>query len=334
MNVYQSLKYFNKLKNPSLKLFGVFLLHILRKRYLGIFIDPVLSCNLRCRMCYFSDEEKQKNLKGKLEDKDIKNIAKSLFHRALKIQIGCGAEPTCSNSIPLLISLAKKYNAPYISLTTNGILLTEENIHEYISGGLNEITLSVHGIKKETYEYFMTNSNHDAFLRVLKYLSDAKNIFPDFKIRINYTMNEDNISELTDFFEVFNDIKIDVLQLRPIQKVGDTAYNNFSHNQLEEMYDTTIRIVREKCHARNITCIAPTKADISSTSENTNSVIMDSTYCYISPRYCWRDDFDYNTESYESYAKRKKLSRKMFGNVFCWKKESEISKKNLNYDIS
>jgi molybdenum cofactor biosynthesis enzyme MoaA len=285
-------------------------------------------------MCYFSDEEKRKTLKGKLNDTDIEKIAQALFHRALKIQIGCGAEPTCSNSIPLLISLAKKYKASYISLTTNGILLTEESIHEYISGGLNEITLSMHGVKRETYEHFMTNSNYDAFLQVLKYLSDAKNIFPDFKIRINYTMNEDNLSELADFFEVFNDIKIDFLQLRPIQKVGDTVYHNFNHKQLEEMYDTTIEIVRKKCHERNITCIAPAKKNISDATENTNSVIVNSTYCYISPNFCWKNDFDYNTETYENYAKRKNLSRRLLKNVFFWKKNSEINKKNLNYDIS
>jgi len=285
-------------------------------------------------MCYFSDEEKRKTLKGKLDDVDIEKIAQTLFHRALKIQIGCGAEPTCSKSIPFLISLSKKYKVPYISLTTNGLLLTKENIHEYISGGLNEITLSMHGVKKETYEYFMTNGNYDTFLQILKYLSDAKSIFPDFKIRINYTMNEDNLSELVDFFEVFNDIKIDFLQLRPIQRISDTIYNNFSHKQLEEMYDTTIRIVCEKCRERNITCIAPTKKDISDSSENTNSVIVDSTYCYISPNTCWESDFDYHTDTYESYAKRKKLSRRLLKNIFFWRKNSEINKKNLNYDIS
>ncbi len=334
MNIYQSLKYFNKIKSPSLKLWGIYLLHIFGKRYLGIFIDPVLSCNLRCKMCYFSDEEKRKTLKGKLDDADIEKIAKALFHRALKIQIGCGAEPTCSKSIPLLISLAKKHKVPYISLTTNGILLTEEDIHEYISGGLNEITLSMHGVKKETYEYFMTNSNYDAFRRTLEYLSAAKNRFPDFKIRINYTMNENNILELNDFFDSFDKIKIDILQLRPIQKTGNTAYDNFSHEQLEKMYDTTIQLIKEKCAERNITCIAPTKTDISVASENTNSVIVDSTYCYISPNTCWEDDFDYNTDTYESYARKKKLSRKLLKNIFHWKKNSELNKKNLNYDIS
>ena len=29
-------------------------MYVCRKRYLGLFLDPVQACNLRCRMCYFS----------------------------------------------------------------------------------------------------------------------------------------------------------------------------------------------------------------------------------------------------------------------------------------
>lgn len=317
-----------------MKLFGIYMLHLLGKRYLGVFIDPVLSCNLRCKMCYFSDEEKLKTMKGRLDDSAIEKIAKALFHRAMKVQIGCGAEPTVSKSIPLLISSAKKYGVPYVSLTTNGVLLKKEDILDFLVKGLDEITLSVHGVKKETYEYFMTNSNYDAFCKVMQDLSDAKKIHPNFKIRINYTMNEDNFLELNEFFDVFDTIDMDVLQLRPIQKIGNTAYDNFSHEQLEKKYDDVIQIVKEKAAQRGITCIAPAKIDMAEDSENVNSVVVESVYCYISPKVCWREDFDYNTETYESYAKRVKMSRKLFKNIFFWKRNLELSKKKLNYDIT
>jgi len=334
MNIYRSLKYFNGIKSPRLKLFGIYLLHILGKRYLGVFIDPVLACNLRCKMCYFSDEEKRKTLKGKMNDSDIQKIADALFHRALKVQIGCGAEPTVYKpAISELILRAKKQNVPYISLTTNGLLLTEEDIRNYISAGLNEITLSIHGIKKEMYEYFMTNGNYETFCQVLKYLSDAKKDFPQFQIRINYTMNEDNFLELKDFFDVFGDICIDVLQLRPIQKIGNSEYDKFSLENQKKLYDEVIQTIKEKCREKHITCIAPEKSDISDASENTNSVIVESTYCYISPAACWKDDFDYHTDTYKSYANKTKLARKLFNNVFFWKKNLTLSEGKLNYNI-
>ena len=334
MNIYRTIKLLNGIKSPHIKLLGIYLLHIFGKRYLGIFIDPVLACNLRCKMCYFSDEEKRKTLKGKMSHADIYRIANAMFHRALKVQIGCGAEPTLDKqAISALILQAKQQKVPFVSLTTNGLLLTVDDMRKYISEGLDEITLSMHGVKKETYEDFMTNSHYETFCTVLKFLSDLKKDFSKFQIRINYTMCADNLLELKDFFDYFGDINIDVLQLRPIQKIGNSAYNNFSREKQEKMYDEVIQAIKEKCREKHISCIAPPKTVQSDSAKNTNSVIVESTYCYISPMGCWEDDFDYQSDTYESYAARTKLARKLLKNVFFWKKQLTLSEKRLNYEI-
>ena len=112
MNFYKLLKLFSQIKSPRIKLGGLLAMHVLKKRYIGIFLDPVLACNLRCRMCYFSDAEKRKQMQGILAEEDVKLIAKALFHRALKLQIGCGAEPTLYKSLPSLVRLGKQYGIP------------------------------------------------------------------------------------------------------------------------------------------------------------------------------------------------------------------------------
>ena len=91
MDFYRLLKLFGKLKSPKARLLGLYVMHTARRRYIGIYLDPVLSCNFRCKMCYFSDEEKRKEMHGILSEQDMETIAKALFHRALKLQIGCGA---------------------------------------------------------------------------------------------------------------------------------------------------------------------------------------------------------------------------------------------------
>lgn len=93
-NIYNLFRIASRIRSQRLKLLGIYFLHMTRQRYLGVFIDPILACNFRCRMCYFSDGEKRKTLKGSLAFQDIEAISKSLYHRALKLQIGCGAEPT------------------------------------------------------------------------------------------------------------------------------------------------------------------------------------------------------------------------------------------------
>ena len=119
---------------------GIWLFHVLGKRYIGVFLDPVLACNFRCKMCYFSDEEKRKSLRGTLKYEEIEAIAGSLFHRALKLQIGCGAEPTLHKDLVKIIALGKRYNVPYVSLTTNGNLLTKKQLAVAVENGLDELT--------------------------------------------------------------------------------------------------------------------------------------------------------------------------------------------------
>lgn len=41
------------------KLTGLAAMFRLRRRTAGVFLDPVMACNLRCRMCYFSYPKKR-----------------------------------------------------------------------------------------------------------------------------------------------------------------------------------------------------------------------------------------------------------------------------------
>ncbi|GAB6012599.1 radical SAM protein [Viscerimonas tarda] len=334
MNVYTLIKKFNKINSPRLKLLALYLMHITNKRYLGIFLDPVLACNLRCKMCYFSDEEKRKTLKGILSDEQLEQIAKAFFSRALKLQIGCGAEPTLYKKMPDIISLAKKQHVPYVSITTNGLLLNEELIVACLDAGLDEITLSMHGVVKETYEYFMTNANYDRFCEMLKQLTAAKEKY-NFKLRINYTINEQNLDELVYFFERFGLVKLDILQLRPIQNIGKSEYANFDHSKLAEKYEEVIRKVKEEAIVRNITCMAPSKKQLLAPEDtNNNGVIFGYSYCYIDPAFCWKPDFNLEVDTFNSYSKRKKVAKTLFLALFRNNKNLDKRKAHLNYEVT
>ena len=88
MNIYRLLQLNRKIKSHRIKFLGLFILHTFNKRYLAVNLDPVMACNLRCKMCYFTDEDYVKTLKGQFNDDDIEQVAKTIFRRALKLQIG------------------------------------------------------------------------------------------------------------------------------------------------------------------------------------------------------------------------------------------------------
>lgn len=330
-NIYKLLKFNRFIKNETIKNLGIFLLHLTGKRYFGIFLDPIFMCNLRCKMCYFSDEKQRKEKQSRaLTLEEIEKIANAFFHRALKLQIGCGAEPSLFKLNRELILLGKQKRIPYVSMTTNANRITKEDWTSFLDAGLDEVTLSLHGVKKETYEYFMTNASYEAFLSSLKALTELKVNYPDFKIRINYTVNQDNLQELADLFEVFDEYSIDILQLRPIQNLGNTEYQDFSWNALIEQYDKIVNVLRENAIRKKILFIAPAKEDLTKT-ENESSAILDSTYFYISSRSCWKHDFDLNKDSFESYSKRTGLTKKLWKKIF--QKDKNYTKRKLNYDI-
>ena len=77
MNIYKLLQLNRKIKSHRVKFLALYLLHKFNKRYLAVNLDPVMACNLRCKMCYFTDEDYVKTLKGQFKDEDLELVAKS-----------------------------------------------------------------------------------------------------------------------------------------------------------------------------------------------------------------------------------------------------------------
>jgi len=317
-NIYDALKWFGRLKSPRLRLLGVLCLHVTGRRYMGIFLDPVLACNFRCRMCYFSDEKRRRELHGVFTPTDLEAIGKALFHRALKLQIGCGAEPTLCKDLPALVALGRRYGVPYISLTTNGNLLDEEKLRALAEAGLNELTLSVHGLTADTYERLMTGGRFGKFLQLLADWRNVKRDYPHLRLRVNYTMNTDNVAELADFSRVFSGIDVDVLQLRPIQHIGDSAYQDFSLDRIEACYDSVVRPLMEEYRRRGTVCLVPTRDNLKALKqeEDTHDASGDLTYCHVAPGSCWQPGFDFRRDTFESYCKRTRRVRFMLKQIF------------------
>ena len=302
--------------------------------------DPVLACNLRCKMCYFSDPEARKELHGTFSIEDIDAIAKSLFHRVLRLQIGCGAEPTVYARLSDLVDIASRHGIPHISLTTNGQLLTQELLEELLDKGLNELIISTHGLTKEVYEEMMPHARFERFQQLLTAISICKERFPQLRVRLNYTINEDNINDLKRIPELFCDLRPDVIQLRPIQQIGDTAYSNFSKEQLISKYDTCIQPVIAFCEQHHITCLYPDRKNLSSIDthnegSHANTFVEMLPYFQLAPFEGWKEKINPYTETFESYCRRTHRVRRMFRCLFgLTDNEWEEGKtKALNYHI-
>ncbi len=334
MKYYTLIKLNNWIKNPRIKLFFIYLLHQFNRRYLGVHFDPVNACNLRCKMCYFTDENYVKKLKGIFPENELNLFAKAILNRAIKLQIGCGTEPTLYKSLDKIIRLGKTHKVPYISMTTNANNIELEQLRTWCSLGLDEITVSLHGVQKETYEDLMGRGNFDRFLQSLDYITQIKKEYPHFQLRVNYTFNEDNFEELSRFWEIFENINIDTLQIRPIKNMGNTAYQNFSMKKIIPQYNRLHNQLKKECELRKTMLISPKLHQLSQR-YSVSSIIQNFTYCYISPTTFWKDGFDWKNETFNQFSKRSRWSRYILSKVFTSNSElNALKNESLNYELN
>ena len=344
MNIYGILRTFSHLRGSRVKLAVLWTMHVLHRRYLGVFIDPILACNYRCRMCYFSNKEERMKRRGRMTKSQIEHIAQSIFRRTLKLQIGCGAEPSLDIEGTLcLIRLGKQYGVPYIAMTSNAVLLTYEKLYELVEAGLDELTISLHGIHRDTYQNLMgVTADYDAFLSVLQSIRKVKENFPYFDVRVNYTMNADNVDELADFDTLFADVPLNQIQLRPIRQIGESDYQNFDLSYVSECLNTVIRPLAERCRKRGITVLFPEQINIERFARSKRvspreNLIPLFTYINITPQNYAHHNISFEKETYEQYSQRVHVARRLFRGIFVSQRVCEQEEKSLanslNYDI-
>ncbi len=333
MNYYKILKINRIVKSERLKILGVGILFLLKKRYLNVFFDPVMSCNFRCMMCYFSDPDYKAD-KTKLDQNSIPILSKNFFKYALKLQIGCGAEPSLYLHNEEIIRQAKLYNIPHISFTTNASLLDYNKIKSLVESGLNELIVSMHGTTKEVYETMMPGAKIEKLYEVLEAVKLLKQEFPKFKLRINYTVNPDNISDLSHFGDYLKKYAIDVLQIRPIRKIGNSAYSDFDLKRKQELYTEIVKNLEVRCKECNVVSLITKEIPDEILYRKTLDV-AEYTYCYISPIHYGSRDFDSDKTTYRKFLKKSGFYKRILKDVFITRSRKYQADVNFgNYDVN
>jgi len=305
-------------KNPRLKFAAILLADLFHMRHLIVRLDVVNACNLRCGMCFFSDPAWRKaHMKGQFKKAEIERLAAMFFGDALQVHFGCAMEPTMFRDYPWLIELAKQHRVPFVGFTTNGQLLGQPAYERMARAGLDEITVSTHGVRKATYENLMPGANYERFLANLTMI-DAVNrkAGPSApKLRINYTICPANLDELENFFEVYGGLGIATIQLRPIADFGATAYFDKDLRPHLDRYNIAIERMIAACKSRSIALLVNRSDPAHERPNPAASVYLTGVLRYLNPNVVWRDDFDWRTTDYRAHKRRLGWRRQILAQI-------------------
>jgi MoaA/NifB/PqqE/SkfB family radical SAM enzyme len=310
----QLLKLNRVISNSRLKFLAVYFADLLQMRHTIVRFDPVNVCNLRCGMCFFSNDSwREANTGGRFTADEIEMLAKEFFPRAVSLYIGAAAEVTMYKKFINIVQKGKQYGIPFVSLTSNGQLITKEHIRAMVYLGLDELTLSTHGVRAETYERLMKNASHAKFMRLLGMVDEIRQESSSrvFSLRLNYTINPDNTEELNDFFEIYGNFDIDTIQVRPMSDFGETAYKHTSALEFVPKYQAAVAVMKRECKRRGIHLLYNDNDPAFLKDNELSPVYTEGVLRIVRPGNVWSADYHWRTESYAAYAARSGFRRKM-----------------------
>lgn len=183
------------------------------KQPLRVNIDPCDLCNFKCDFCF---QSKSKKFKGNIMTTDM--FEKTLeqlkeFDDPINVihLYGLG-EPLINKNIARFIRRIKEEGvAKEVKTTTNGSLLTHSLIDELVEAGLDELTISLNGLKDKDYERITgVKVNFDEMYENIKYLyAHKKDCHIHIKIIGDYFSEEEQASFVNIIEDYADTINID-----------------------------------------------------------------------------------------------------------------------------
>jgi hypothetical protein len=120
---------------------------------------------------------------------------------------------------------------------------------------------------------------------------------------------------LAHFGDYLDKYKIDVLQVRPIRKLGNTEYSDFDLKKQEDKYSAVVANLTEKCKQQGVVSLINSKLPEQKLFRFTLDV-ANYTYCYVAPEHIGNKDYNPETENYPKFLRRYGFLKNILKDVF------------------
>ena len=263
LSTYYSL--FNYFKTGKTIAYGIKFAKLMGIRYLLVRMDTNFICNLRCKTCYFSGPKANKLRIPPMKLDFFEAIARDVFPKTRILFLSCGGEPLMTKRFEDFLEVTGKYSIPYVGYVTNGLLLNENTIRSSIENKVKEITISIDGATKETYEYIRLGGD---FEKLMSNLILCKEIFQKVKrnppsLRFNYTITRSNHHEMPRLVEIARNTGVSQIKFRIYSDWGGKLdFNEESLAGYERSFNESLDNAKKIASESGIYVIAPQKFNL------------------------------------------------------------------------
>lgn len=197
----------------------------------------VRRCNLTCKHCYATSADR--DFPGELDTQQVYEVMDDLKAFHVPVLILSGGEPLMRPDI-FDISRHAKDMGFYVGLSTNGTLITEDNIQDIVDIGYNYVGISIDGTR-ETHDKFRRKQGaYDEALRGIRLCRDA-----GIKVGLRFTLTQDNQQDLPALLQLMQDEDIDKFYLshlnyagRGNKNRGDDLHHRMTRKAMNLLFET------------------------------------------------------------------------------------------------
>ncbi|MBZ0166339.1 MAG: radical SAM protein, partial [Candidatus Omnitrophica bacterium] len=220
-----------------------FRLLVLKKPVLRkVDIAVIAGCNAKCPFCFATTLEKEKG--PQLDLSEIQRIIDQAVPLGAYAFEFIGGEPLLCKHLPDAIRYAKKSKA-VVSITTNGLLLTQKKILELAAAGLDVVQISLDSMDHKSHDQGRgVPGCYSKIMQALEWIKDTKIQVMLSTVATNENLGNSEVIKVVEFAE-----KLDVpITVNPASKAG--GWKGKDVLLTDENRERFHAIVKNSSHAR------------------------------------------------------------------------------------
>ena len=189
-----------------------------------LFWECTLTCNAKCKHCGSSAEKRKYD--GELTTEEIKlafkQIANNMDANSIMINV-TGGEPLVRQDLCEVMEYATNELGFHWGMTTNGILLNDNNIQKLKKANMETVSISIDGLEKTHDNFRGVEGSYKIITENIKKLKEANFVK---HIQVTTVFHKKNIKEIHKLYEELLKLNLDSWRLVSMDPIGRAKENS------------------------------------------------------------------------------------------------------------